>query len=185
MPLAIFRIAGIYGPGRNAFVNLAEGKAHRIVKPGQVFNRIHVDDIAATLAAAVARNAAGIFNLADDEPAPPQDVVAFAAGLMGVAAAAGGPVRRGRPLADGALVLRREQARREPAHQAGARRRRSAIRPTARGWPRCGGTGTGGVSGQSPDLVQAATSVTINRRVAASPPSTRRRSCDCRIASRW
>jgi nucleoside-diphosphate-sugar epimerase len=82
--LAIFRIAGIYGPGRNAFVNLAEGKAHRIVKPGQVFNRIHVDDIVSALAAAVDRSATGIFNLADDEPAPPHDVVAFAAGLMGV-----------------------------------------------------------------------------------------------------
>ena len=84
VPLAIFRLAGIYGPGRNALVNLAEGRAHRIVKPGQVFNRIHVDDIVHTLAAAIARNAAGLFNLADDEPAPPQDVVAFAASLMGV-----------------------------------------------------------------------------------------------------
>jgi len=84
VPLAVFRTAGIYGPGRNAFVNLAEGKAHRVVKPGQVFNRIHVDDIVATLAAAFAKDAAGVFNLADDEPAPPQDVVAFAAGLMGV-----------------------------------------------------------------------------------------------------
>ena len=84
MPLAIFRLAGIYGPGRNALVNLAEGRAHRIVKPGQVFNRIHVDDIVAVLAAAVTTNTAGIFNVADDEPAPPQDVVAYAAALMGV-----------------------------------------------------------------------------------------------------
>ena len=84
VPLAIFRIAGIYGPGRNALVKLAEGRAHRIVKPGQVMNRIHVDDIVAALVAAVERNAAGIVNLSDDEPAPPQDVVAFAAGLMGV-----------------------------------------------------------------------------------------------------
>jgi nucleoside-diphosphate-sugar epimerase len=84
VPLATFRIAGIYGSGRNAFVNLAEGKAHRVVKAGQVFNRIHVDDIAASLVAAADRNAAGIFNLADDEPTPPQDVVAFAAGLMGI-----------------------------------------------------------------------------------------------------
>ncbi len=84
VPLAILRLAGIYGPGRNALVNLAEGKAHRIVKPGQVFNRIHVDDIAEVLSAAVNRNAAGIFNVADDEPAPPQDVVAYAASLMGV-----------------------------------------------------------------------------------------------------
>lgn len=84
LPLAVFRIAGIYGPGRNAFVNLAAGTAHRIVKAGQVFNRIHVDDLAAALLAAVETNAAGVFNLADDEPAPPQDVVACAAGLMGV-----------------------------------------------------------------------------------------------------
>jgi nucleoside-diphosphate-sugar epimerase len=84
-PLATFRIAGIYGPGRNAFVNLAEGKAHRIVKPGQVFNRIHVADIVTAMVAALDRNASGIFNLADDEPAPPQDVVAHAAALMGVA----------------------------------------------------------------------------------------------------
>ena len=84
LPLAIFRLAGIYGPGRNALANLAEGRAHRIVKPGQVFNRIHVDDIVAVLTAAVARTAAGIFNVADDAPAPPQDVVAYAAALMGV-----------------------------------------------------------------------------------------------------
>jgi nucleoside-diphosphate-sugar epimerase len=84
-PLAIFRIAGIYGPGRNALVNLAEGTARRIVKPGQVFNRIHVADLAAIVAAALTREASGIFNVADDEPAPPQDVVAFAAKLMGVA----------------------------------------------------------------------------------------------------
>ncbi|HVY19291.1 MAG TPA: NAD(P)-dependent oxidoreductase [Bauldia sp.] len=84
VPLAVFRIAGIYGPGRNTFVNLSEGKAHRVVKPGQVFNRIHVHDIATVLAAAVAGNAAGIFNLADDEPAPPQDVVTHAAAMMGV-----------------------------------------------------------------------------------------------------
>ncbi len=84
VPLGIFRLAGIYGPGRNALVNLAVGRAHRIVKPEQVFNRIHVADIAATLAAAVAQPATRIYNVADDEPAPPQDVVVFAAGLMGV-----------------------------------------------------------------------------------------------------
>jgi nucleoside-diphosphate-sugar epimerase len=84
LPLAILRLAGIYGPGRNAFVKLAEGKAHRVVKPGQVFNRIHVDDIVAALSAAVERSAAGVFDLADDEPAPSQDVVVFAAGLMGI-----------------------------------------------------------------------------------------------------
>jgi nucleoside-diphosphate-sugar epimerase len=81
----IFRIAGIYGPGRNALRNLADGTARRIVKPGQVFNRIHADDIAAVLMASIARPRAGaIYNLADDEPAPASDVVAFAAGLAGV-----------------------------------------------------------------------------------------------------
>ncbi len=81
----IFRIAGIYGPGRNALKNLADGTAKRIVKPGQVFNRIHVADIAAVLMASIERPRAGaIYNLADDEPAPAQDVVAYAAGLAGV-----------------------------------------------------------------------------------------------------
>ncbi|HEY8563921.1 MAG TPA: SDR family oxidoreductase [Beijerinckiaceae bacterium] len=85
-PVQVFRIAGIYGPGRNALANLAEGTAKRIVKPGQVFNRIHVDDIGAALAASLDRpRPGGIYNLADDEPAPPQDVVAYAATLMEVA----------------------------------------------------------------------------------------------------
>jgi nucleoside-diphosphate-sugar epimerase len=83
-PLAILRLSGIYGPGRNALVDLRAGKARRIVKPGQMFNRIHVDDIAAAIAAAFDRRADGIFNVTDDEPAPPQDVVAYAAELLGV-----------------------------------------------------------------------------------------------------
>lgn len=83
-PLATFRIAGIYGPGRNPFVKLADGTAHRIVKPGQVFNRIHVDDIVAVLTAASASEASGIFNVSDDLPAPPQDVVAYAAEISGM-----------------------------------------------------------------------------------------------------
>ncbi|KZD21012.1 NAD-dependent epimerase/dehydratase family protein [Tardiphaga robiniae] len=81
----ILRIAGIYGPGRNALENLKAGKAHRIVKPGQVFNRIHLDDIATAIAAAFNYAKTGIWNLCDDEPAPPQDVVTFAASLMGIA----------------------------------------------------------------------------------------------------
>jgi nucleoside-diphosphate-sugar epimerase len=85
VPLARLRIAGIYGPGRNAFVQLAEGTARRIVKPGQVFNRIHVDDIAAVAAAAFRKRAAGIFNLADDEPSPGPEVIEYAAKRMGVA----------------------------------------------------------------------------------------------------
>ena len=81
--VAILRLAGIYGPGRNALVQLARGKARRIVKPGQVFNRIHVADIAQAIDAAFARRASGIFNVADDEPAPPGDPIAFAAQLLG------------------------------------------------------------------------------------------------------
>jgi nucleoside-diphosphate-sugar epimerase len=80
----VFRLSGIYGPGRNALANVARGTAHRIVKPGQVFNRIHVEDIAAILIASLARpRAGGIYNVADDEPAPAQDVVAYAARLLG------------------------------------------------------------------------------------------------------
>ena len=84
VPLAILRLSGIYGPGRNAFVNLQRGTARRIVKPGQVFNRIHVDDIAGALVHLSERLEGGVFNVTDDEPAPPQDVVAYAARLMGV-----------------------------------------------------------------------------------------------------
>jgi nucleoside-diphosphate-sugar epimerase len=86
LPLAILRLSGIYGPGRNTFVNLADGSAKRIVKPGQYFNRIHVADIAGAALFLADSAAAGIFNVTDDEPAPPQDVVAFAANLMGVEA---------------------------------------------------------------------------------------------------
>ena len=81
----VFRLAGIYGPGRSAFDRLREGRAQRVVKAGQVFSRIHVDDIAAVLRASMARPAPGAaYNVADDEPAPPQDVIAFAAGLLGM-----------------------------------------------------------------------------------------------------
>ena len=86
LPVHIFRLAGIYGPGRNAFVNLKEGTARRIVKPGQVFSRIHVEDIANVLEASIARPRPGaVYNVCDDEPAPPDEVVAHAAELMGVA----------------------------------------------------------------------------------------------------
>jgi len=82
----VFRLAGIYGPGQNALENLRRGEAKRIIKPGQVFNRIHVDDIALTLEASMARPRNGaVYNVTDNEPAPPQDVVRFAAGLLGVA----------------------------------------------------------------------------------------------------
>jgi nucleoside-diphosphate-sugar epimerase len=81
-PVAILRLGGIYGPGRNALVNLIEGRARRIIKPGQVFSRIHVADIAQVIDAAIARRAGGVYNVTDDEPAPPQDVIAYAAGLL-------------------------------------------------------------------------------------------------------
>jgi nucleoside-diphosphate-sugar epimerase len=82
----ILRLAGVYGPGRNAVEKLRRGEARRIVKPGQVFNRIHVDDIAEVVRRLVEAARAGeIWNVADEEPAPPQDVVAFAAKLLGLA----------------------------------------------------------------------------------------------------
>jgi nucleoside-diphosphate-sugar epimerase len=80
--VAILRLAGIYGPGQNALVQVARGDARRIVKPGQVFNRIHVADIAQAVAAAFAQNASGIFNVADDEPSPQGEPLAFAAALV-------------------------------------------------------------------------------------------------------
>ena len=84
-PVALLCLSGIYGPGRNAFVNLERGTARRIIKDGQVFNRIHVDDIAGSLRFLAGTNSGGAFNITDSEPAPPQDVVAYAAELMGVA----------------------------------------------------------------------------------------------------
>jgi hypothetical protein len=84
-PAQVFRLAGIYGPGRSALDKLRAGKARRIVKPGQVFNRIHVEDIASVLEASIARpRASAIYNVADDEPAPPEDVVTYAAELLGI-----------------------------------------------------------------------------------------------------
>jgi nucleoside-diphosphate-sugar epimerase len=88
LPVHVFRLAGIYGPGpgRNALAAVRAGTARRIVKPGQVFGRVHVDDIAQVLRASIARpNPGAIYNVADDEPAPPQDVIAFACALLGVA----------------------------------------------------------------------------------------------------
>jgi nucleoside-diphosphate-sugar epimerase len=84
VPVAVMRLSGIYGPGRNALARLRAGQERRIVKPGQVFNRIHVDDIASAVEASIARNVGGIFNVTDDEPAPPQEVIAYAAGLLGL-----------------------------------------------------------------------------------------------------
>lgn len=85
LPVHLFRLAGIYGPGRSAFDKLRAGTARRIVKPGQVFSRIHVADIAAVLAASIARPDPGrAYNVADDLPAPPEDVIALAAEMLGL-----------------------------------------------------------------------------------------------------
>lgn len=85
LPLHIFRLAGIYGPGRGPFEKVRDGTARRIIKQGQVFSRIHVEDIAQALTASMDRPAPGaIYNLCDDDPAPPQDVIAHAATLLGL-----------------------------------------------------------------------------------------------------
>lgn len=85
LPLHIFRLAGIYGPGRGPFEKVRDGTARRIIKPNQVFSRIHVADIAQVLHASINQPDAGaIYNVCDDDPAPPQDVLAYAAELLGV-----------------------------------------------------------------------------------------------------
>jgi nucleoside-diphosphate-sugar epimerase len=85
LPLHIFRLAGIYGPGRGPFEKVRNGTARRIIKPGQVFSRTHVDDIAQVLAASIAHpNPGAAYNVCDDDPAPPQDVIAHAAELLGL-----------------------------------------------------------------------------------------------------
>lgn len=85
LPVHVFRLAGIYGPGRGPFEKVRDGTARRIIKPGQVFSRIYVDDIAATLLASIHRpNPGAIYNVCDDDPAPPQDVLSYAAALLGL-----------------------------------------------------------------------------------------------------
>jgi nucleoside-diphosphate-sugar epimerase len=87
VPVDVLRLAGIYGPGRSAFDRLRDGTARRVIKPGQVFNRIHVEDIAGAIEAVVAaRRPGAVYNVADGAPAPPEDVIAHAAQLIGVAA---------------------------------------------------------------------------------------------------
>jgi len=84
-PVHIFRLAGIYGPGRNQLNKLRAKKARRIIREGQLFSRIHVDDIVATLRASIHRPRPGaIYNVCDNEAAPPQDVIEYAAGLLGM-----------------------------------------------------------------------------------------------------
>lgn len=83
----VLRLSGIYGPGRSVLEKLREGTARRLVKPGQVFNRIHVEDIAQAIDACLLSDApGGIYNVTDDEPAPPQDVIAFGAELLNLPA---------------------------------------------------------------------------------------------------
>ena len=84
LPVAVLRLAGIYGPGRNALRNMAEGTARRLVKKDQVFNRIHVEDIGRAALFLAQKPLGGVWNITDDEPGPPQDVVAEAARLMGL-----------------------------------------------------------------------------------------------------
>jgi nucleoside-diphosphate-sugar epimerase len=85
LTVQVFRLPGIYGPGRSGFDRLRAGQVRRIVSPGQVFSRIHVDDLAAGLEASIARpRAGGIYNLCDDEPCPNGEVIAYAAELLGL-----------------------------------------------------------------------------------------------------
>ena len=99
LPLHIFRLAGIYGPGRGPFAKVRNGTARRIIKDGQVFSRTHVDDVAQVLAASIARpNPGAIYNVCDDDPAPPQDVIAYAAQLLGL------PVPEAVPFEDAELT---------------------------------------------------------------------------------
>ena len=98
LTVSVFRLPGIYGPGRSALDRVRAGEARRIVAPGQVFSRIHVDDLAAGLAASIARpKAGGAYNLCDDEPAANSEVIAYAAELLGL------PVPPEVPLAEAGL----------------------------------------------------------------------------------
>lgn len=98
VPVHLFRLAGIYGPGRNQLLSVANGTAKRIIKLGQIFSRIHASDIAGVLSASMAKpNAGAAYNVADDAPCPPQDVVAYASELLGM------PVPAAMPFADAQL----------------------------------------------------------------------------------
>jgi nucleoside-diphosphate-sugar epimerase len=85
LPVHLFRLAGIYGPGRNQLLGVMNGTARRIIKQGQIFSRVHVEDIAGVLAASIARpSPKRAYNVCDDEPCPPEDVVAYAAKILGL-----------------------------------------------------------------------------------------------------
>ena len=120
-PCTIFRLAGIYGPGRSVLDRLRAGRAQRVVKPGQVFSRIHVADIAAVLAASLARPDPGrAYNVADDLPAPPEVVIDYAAGLLGMPVPPTVAFEDAQLAAAGAELLAGIEAGREPADQGGA-----------------------------------------------------------------
>ena len=85
LPVHIFRLAGIYGPGRGPFEKVRDGTARRIIKPRQVFSRIHVDDIAQVLEASIRQPTPGAaYNVCDDNPCPPDEVIGYAARLLGM-----------------------------------------------------------------------------------------------------
>ena len=85
LPVNVFRLAGIYGPGRNQLVRLKSGSARRIQKEGVVFGRIHVEDIVTVLRASMINpNSGDIFNVADDDPSAPDEVITYAARLLGM-----------------------------------------------------------------------------------------------------
>ena len=87
VPAHIFRLAGIYGPGRSPLDQVRSGRARRLVKPGLVLGRIHLADIVGTVMASIAKpNPGRIYNVTDDEPMPPQDIIAYACELLGVEA---------------------------------------------------------------------------------------------------
>ena len=85
LPVHILRLAGIYGPGRGPFAKVRNGTARRIIKEGQVFSRIHVEDIASALELSLSNPQMGaVYNMCDDDPAPPEDVIGHAAELLGL-----------------------------------------------------------------------------------------------------
>jgi nucleoside-diphosphate-sugar epimerase len=123
LPLHIFRLAGIYGPGRGPFAKVRNGTARRIIKQGQVFSRIHVEDIAQVLWASITRpNVGAVYNLCDNDPAPPEDVIEYAAQLLGAPGASRNRLRDSRDDPNGAQLLRRVQEGLKRADQNGVGR---------------------------------------------------------------
>ena len=122
LPVHIFRLAGIYGPGRGILEQVRAGRARRIVKPGQVFSRIHVDDIAATLRASMRQpNPGAIYNVCDDVPESPARVVEFACRLLGVIVPPPVAFEDAGVIRDGSELLRRQQEGLQQEDQGGAR----------------------------------------------------------------